>query len=511
MLGLVAVGKRDIGTGKDYEHHFPAAENKEKYLTYNGTNFDTLDYMAHVVRTTLPQTAKIAKALEKSSLQSTCKAIFDFVYGNYQYKQDDDRFEELRSPARAWKDRKSGVDCDCYAITISSILTNLGIHHAFKMAGYKKEQPFQHVYIVVPKNQKNPGKQDYANRSTYIVIDPVLDTFDYEKPPINVHLKIFNINMKMNRASAAAAAALGFLNGIEEDETGEQLLGLDGRRKRRARRKARKVARKEKRNSRRTAKKIKRVARKTARRTKRSARQEARKLKRTLRRKIRTLPKSQRKTARKNMRSTARSIKKSARVQARTNKRTAKKDARLLRRTTRKTARTVKRTIRKNPVQVAAKIAAMKKALAAKRAAAKKAAELRKKKAQAAEAKRKAAARKVVRRPITAKPVAKKSATKKPATQRSATQMKKFATQQRRVDSNQNKQIKQLQRRLALLKLHNQKIAAMHKMAKQNKAAISKLKTAQQISTSGVRTLAPKEANVRPLYNSNQIQVNAGY
>lgn len=505
MLGLVAVGKRDIGNGKTYENHFPAAENKEKYLTYNGTNFDTLDYMAHVVRTTLPQTVKIAKTLDKSSLQTTCKAIFDFVYGNYQYKQDDDRFEELRSPARAWRDRKSGVDCDCYSITISSILTNLGIHHAFKMAGYKKEQPFQHVYIVVPKDQNNPGKQNYTHRESYIVIDPVLDTFDYEKPPINVHLKIFNINMNLNEVSS-----LGFLNGIDDNEAGEELLGLDGKRSR-ARRKARIVARKEKRKSRRTARTIKRVAKKTAKRTKRSAIQEARKLKRTLRRKVRTLPKSQRKTAKKNMRSTARNIKKSARVQARTNKQTARKDARLLRRTTRKTTRSLKRTVRKNPVQVASKIAAMKKALIAKRAAARKAAELRKKKAQAAAAKRKVAARKTVHRPIVAKPIAKKPATKKAIAQQSAIQIKKLATQQRRVDSNQNKQIKQLQRKLVLLKLHNQKIAAMQKLAKQNQTAISKLQAAQQISASGVRTLAPKEAKVRPLYNSNQIQVNAGY
>lgn len=167
-LGLVASHKRTIKSGAEYNPYFDtsAVVGKEVELNAEGTVYDTLKLMQKVVRDTLPQTKKIAKKLKASSEEQTCKNIWNFLYNNIQYKKDNPLREQLRTPIRSWKDRTTGIDCDCYAIFASSILTNLGIPHSFRMAGYKGAD-FQHVYVVTKSG---------------IVIDPVLDAFNQEAP-----------------------------------------------------------------------------------------------------------------------------------------------------------------------------------------------------------------------------------------------------------------------------------------------------------------------------------------
>jgi hypothetical protein len=168
-LGLVAVGKRNIRSGYEYDHLFPKPEMVNRILLPNGSVKDTVKIMDKIVHETISDTKEIAKKLNvRGDVYATCKNIFDFIYNNIQYKLDDPGEEQLRRPARAWADRRTGVDCDCYSITISSILTNLNIPHRFRITAYAGD--WQHVYVVVPY------------RGSLIKIDPVLDKFDYEKP-----------------------------------------------------------------------------------------------------------------------------------------------------------------------------------------------------------------------------------------------------------------------------------------------------------------------------------------
>ncbi|HEV8053081.1 MAG TPA: hypothetical protein VGP47_11355 [Parachlamydiaceae bacterium] len=168
-LGLVAVGKRNIRSGYEYDHLFPKAEMVNRIIIPDGGVKDTVKLMEKIVYATLVDTKEIAKRLQvKGSIYETCKNIFDFVYNHYQYKLDQPGEEQLRRPSRAWADRTTGVDCDCYTLTISSILTNLNIQHRFRITAY--EADWQHVYVVVPVG------------NNLIKIDPVLDKYNYEKP-----------------------------------------------------------------------------------------------------------------------------------------------------------------------------------------------------------------------------------------------------------------------------------------------------------------------------------------
>lgn len=169
-------GKRNIKSGIEYNKYFGAATQVNIDLP-KADVYQTLEFMEKLVYDTLSQTSKIAQKLKSRSHKNTCRNIFDFIYTHIQYKPDQVGVEQLRTPNRTWADRSTGVDCDCYSIFISSILSNLGIKHYFRITKYNGKPNFQHVYVVVPKDGKS-----LTNKASYFVIDPVLDAFNDEKP-----------------------------------------------------------------------------------------------------------------------------------------------------------------------------------------------------------------------------------------------------------------------------------------------------------------------------------------
>ncbi|MBS1586518.1 MAG: hypothetical protein JSS82_13335 [Bacteroidetes bacterium] len=161
--------QRTIKSGTEYDHLFPAANVDTHTVMKNAGVGDTVAFIPKVVHKTLDHTKKIAGILKGNSDYETCRNIWHFVYGHIAYRKDREGYEQIRSPARSWHDRKAGVDCDCYTTFISSILTNLGIRHKLRITKYHRDY-FQHIYPVAEVQ----GKQ--------VVIDCVTDKFDYEVP-----------------------------------------------------------------------------------------------------------------------------------------------------------------------------------------------------------------------------------------------------------------------------------------------------------------------------------------
>lgn len=153
----------------EYNHLFPVANLNEKTVKKGATVSDTVKFIPEVVHETLSQTKAIAERLQGSTVSETCRNIWHFVYGHIAYHKDDEGKEQIRSPARTWHDRSRGVDCDCYTVFISSILTNLKIPHGLRIAKYKQDH-FQHIYPVVPRSGR------------HITIDCVVEHFNYEEP-----------------------------------------------------------------------------------------------------------------------------------------------------------------------------------------------------------------------------------------------------------------------------------------------------------------------------------------
>ena len=161
--------KRNIRSGEQYSHLFPKAEGANKTIRKNADVTHTVAFIPKVVNETLHHTKKISVLLKATDTYETCKNIWHFVYQHIAYKKDQEGYEQIRSPARAWHDRQNGVDCDCYSVFISSILTNLSIPHILRITKYHRDY-FQHIYPVVVLN----GKE--------IPIDCVTDKFNYEVP-----------------------------------------------------------------------------------------------------------------------------------------------------------------------------------------------------------------------------------------------------------------------------------------------------------------------------------------
>lgn len=167
-------GKRRLLEGSRYERLFPAARMATHTLKADAALSDTLKAMPEIVRKYGWQAKEVAKALKAGDLRQTCRNIWEFCYRHFQYRKDEDRKEQVRTPARAWADRKEGIDCDCFTVLASSILSNLGIRHFMRVAKYPSpdtdDPPFQHIYVTVPV------------AGGHITMDPVTDWFDHEVP-----------------------------------------------------------------------------------------------------------------------------------------------------------------------------------------------------------------------------------------------------------------------------------------------------------------------------------------
>ncbi|MCC7303084.1 MAG: hypothetical protein IT233_10625 [Bacteroidia bacterium] len=192
---MEALKYRNIEPGTQYDSLFPPAHLKDETVKKGATVSDTVKFIPKVVHDTLLQTREVADMLRGSNRSETCKNIWDFVYRYIRYHKDEEGKEQIRSPGRTWHDRHRGVDCDCYTVFISSILTNLKIPHSLRIARYRKDY-FQHIYPIV---HKTGGK--------YITLDCVVDYYNYEEPYTEIK------DTKMD---------LEYLSGIEDpDFSGE--------------------------------------------------------------------------------------------------------------------------------------------------------------------------------------------------------------------------------------------------------------------------------------------------
>ncbi len=168
-----------VRPGYEYDHYFPKAKLITITKKKGATVADTLLLIPAVVRETLFHTKRFAgEVIKADTLEETCRNLWQFVTDHIAYKKDEDGKEQVRSPARAWHDRHNsdengepmGVDCDCYTVFISSVLSNLNIKHKLRITKYS-ENHFQHIYPIVP-----------LENGSYITIDCVVRSFDYEEP-----------------------------------------------------------------------------------------------------------------------------------------------------------------------------------------------------------------------------------------------------------------------------------------------------------------------------------------
>lgn len=228
----LSAGPRKVKDGSRFNKYFTKPDNKNKRLTGNGEVEEVVDLAIQIVRDHHQEAAGIARVLKGRTIQETAANIFEFAYNYLQYRRDRPGVEELRTPARSWYDGQvrhkqmgidsAGIDCDCYSIFCGSILHCLKIPFKFRITKYYGRDYFQHIYVCIPATENNPE----------IIIDPVLDSFNYEKP-YSEQKDDFNM-ASLYSVEGLAGMPIEMLHGIDSTElediiTGRTLMeGLEG-------------------------------------------------------------------------------------------------------------------------------------------------------------------------------------------------------------------------------------------------------------------------------------------
>lgn len=171
---------------KLFRSQFGLPTGKVRNVKRNASVFDTIHWMQRKkIPSELNQTKKYAKAIAKQNkgLAQVTVRIWNDLFGCTRYQFDELGKEQVRSPNRLVHDRAG--DCDCFTAFISSVLLNLGIDHLLRMTAY--EEGWQHIYIIVPKRKgqlitKGNPEKEVLTRSDYLVLDPVIEVYNKEKP-----------------------------------------------------------------------------------------------------------------------------------------------------------------------------------------------------------------------------------------------------------------------------------------------------------------------------------------
>lgn len=165
------------------DRYFPKSKGTETTLQFNDAGLnDTIALIKNMLVETKSDSALLARDLVGKSLKETLKNNWTFLYYTVQYKLDEPGIEQIRRPSRTISDRKSGVDCDCMTMFLSTVLDNQGINHVLRIAKYKGNKEHSHIYIVVPKNGNVHQVNFKKDRANYYVLDCVPDAFDFEAP-----------------------------------------------------------------------------------------------------------------------------------------------------------------------------------------------------------------------------------------------------------------------------------------------------------------------------------------
>jgi len=210
-------GVRNIVDGSAYDKFFGKPDREVISNGDNSTEKNVEKVLPKIIAKYSWQTKKLANYLWRQSnndLRTFCENIWYFLFKHIQYRYDKAGVEEFRTPYRSWAEREKGIDCDCFSIFVSCILTNRHIPHYFRITKYNGRDQWQHIYVIVPKG--NGIRFDENNPNTYWIIDCVVHEFNREKEFTDQKLQPMN----------GLGIITQTLTGFEQPDAAEVLTGL---------------------------------------------------------------------------------------------------------------------------------------------------------------------------------------------------------------------------------------------------------------------------------------------
>lgn len=121
------------------------ADGKNRFIM-SGLNRDIVDCWVKCYERFKDQPKSIVANLRGYDVDSTCKAIFDYMIKRTYYKLDKDGEQLIKSPGRLIKDGCG--DCKSYTMFIASCLHCLGIPCIVRFVNFDGSNQYTHVYPV---------------------------------------------------------------------------------------------------------------------------------------------------------------------------------------------------------------------------------------------------------------------------------------------------------------------------------------------------------------------------
>ena len=129
----------------DYSHLIDAADGAKTLKGY-GFEKSTLDELVNACKQ-YKQVERLAAHLKDDDKMQSAFNIWHWLHTNIKYNYDTPGEEEIRTPARTWADRKTGVDCDCLAVFTACLLLNMGYNPCFEIVAFNNSPKFSHIYV----------------------------------------------------------------------------------------------------------------------------------------------------------------------------------------------------------------------------------------------------------------------------------------------------------------------------------------------------------------------------
>ena len=129
----------------DYSHLIDAADGAKTLKGY-GFEKSTLDELVNACKQ-YKQVERLAAHLKDDDQMQSAFNIWHWLHTNIKYDYDTPGEEEIRTPARVWADRKSGVDCDCLSVMTACLLLNMGYEPAFEIVAFNGSDVYSHIYV----------------------------------------------------------------------------------------------------------------------------------------------------------------------------------------------------------------------------------------------------------------------------------------------------------------------------------------------------------------------------
>lgn len=117
-----------------------------------------------------PFTRDFANSVRQSSIDDTCRTIWEWVKDNIKYQEDPEGKQDIQLPGALYE-RGSG-DCKSMTLFTASVIKNLyGDIYRYRFISQDPQADYHHVYLVVRDEDGND-----------IILDCVEDYYDVEVP-----------------------------------------------------------------------------------------------------------------------------------------------------------------------------------------------------------------------------------------------------------------------------------------------------------------------------------------